>query len=890
MRKLTLLLLLGQFALAANSFGQDVNTNLLKSWKWRLIGPSMPAGRAWAVVGVPSNPKTLYVTTAGGGLWKTSNNGTTFDPIFDYENTASTGAVAIAPSNTDIVWLGTGEAANTRANSWGDGVYKSLDGGKSWKHMGLDDSFMIGKIVINPTNPDIVVVGAMGHLWGTNQERGIFRTTDGGHSWQHVLYVNDTTGVMDVQIDPNNSDVLYATTWQRFRFGGGDMDEAGPESGIYKSTDGGANWRRLSNGLPTDHMGKIQIAVAYHNSNIVYAAILAGEPGRGGRTSKQGGVFRSDNGGENWTRVNSKTTNYYYQHIYVDPSDDETVWMPVFELNRSTDGGKNFEKINMRHVHNDLHSMWIDPNDPEHIAVSGDGGVSISYDRGATWQQTVLPIGQFYEVSVDNQDPYHVIGGMQDTGHWLGPNRTYDEEGTTMLDWSKLRNTGDGMASATDPRDPNIIWMLQQFGNTSRLDLRTWTRKELQPRDADELSAKGVRHRVRWNWTPAFALSIHNPDIAYVGSNYLFRINGATNKWDVISDDLTWQQDRTFKGIKDGYHSYGSLFSIAESPLDERILWTGADDGPIWVTFDGATSWKKVDDAIPDAEARKGVVAEIEASRFDKNRAYVTYDGHARDDVRPHVYRTNDGGKSWVSISGNLPAKGSAYVIREDRTNPNVLYVGTEFGVFITINGGERWTKLQNNFPTVAVRAMVIQERDADLVAGTFGRSIWVTDIAPFSEMTEDMLNEEVHIFKMKPGTLFKHRVSYGNTIEELNGDMFFRGENPPRGTEIVYYLKNDVDKVNITIINNNGQTIRTLTGSGQAGIHRVLWDLKPEAPEGGYGRKPRGITTVAWEFDQLVKPGNYYVRIKAGYVSAHASVNVRPEPEGGVKQVPIRK
>jgi photosystem II stability/assembly factor-like uncharacterized protein len=867
--------------------------SMLASWPWRLIGPSMPAGRAWRVVGVPSDPKTLYVTTAGGGLWKTINNGTTFQQLFTHQSSVSTSEVAVARSNPDIVWVGTGEAANTRANSIGDGIYKSMDGGKTWKHMGLRNSQMIGGIVIHPENPDIVYVTSMGHLWGANEERGVYKTVNGGKNWQKVLYVDETTGFSTIKMDPNNPQVLFTAAWQRFRYGGGDMDEAGPNSGIYKSVDGGNTWKELTVGLPTDDMGKIELAIAYNNSEIIYAAILTGEPGHGSRTSNQGGVFKSEDGGESWKRVNNTMTSYYYDHIYVDPANDNIVWMPVFKLVRSTDGGNTFDEVNMRHVHNDLHSMWIDPNDTDHIAVSGDGGVSITYDGARTWQQTVLPIGQFYEVSVDNQQPYHVIGGMQDTGHWLAPSRTYDEEGLTMLDWSKLRFNGDGMASATDPRDPNIIYLVQQFGNCSRLDLRTWDRTELKPDNTEELKLQGATHQIRYNWTPAFIQSIHDPDYVYLGSNYLFRINGKTGDFVVVSPDLSLQQDKVLSGVNDGYHSYGSIFSLAESPLDNQVLWVGADDGPLWLSKNKGGNWQRVDTSIKDNEAKLGVVAEIEVSKFDKETAYVVYDGHARDDMRPHVFKTENNGKSWQDISNNLPEFGPAYVIREDPLNPDVLYLGTEFGVYISINQGKTWVKLQNNLPTAAVRTLAIQARDGDLIAGTFGSAIWVTDIAPFAEMTSANLNKAAFLFKVKPAIKFKQRVSYGNTIEELNGDMFFRAENPPTGTFITYYIKERLpapDSARLIIRDKSGKLVRTLRGSGDAGLHRVLWNLKDDIAEASTKTRDRNITPSEFAYAQLVPEGVYSISLEVGSYKQKTKIKVISEPQPVLPQAHIRK
>ena len=901
MKRMILKLLCASLLCASSfSFGGGLDADLLANWQWRLVGPSTPAGRAWTVVGVDSAPKTLYVTTASGGVWKSVNAGTTFEPIFDDANVASTSVVAVAPQNPDIVWVATGEPANTRANSWGDGVYKSENGGESWTHAGLSETHMIGHLIIHPKNPDIVYVAAMGRLWGRNDERGIFRTSNGGRSWDKILFVDDTTGFNDIQMHPENPDVLYAAAWQRFRYGGGDMVESGPSSGLYKSTDGGDTWTLLENGLPADPMGKIHIAIARGNPELVYANILTGEPVRPGRTSSQGGLFRSQDAGASWVRVNDRQTSYYYDRVYVDPNNDESVWMPVFELNVSRDGGRTFEEVNMRHVHNDLHSMWIDPNDSDHIVVSGDGGVSITYDGAETWQQTVLPIGQFYETAVDDANPYHIFGGMQDTGHWRAPVRTYDEEGITAHDWIKLRYTGDGMGIAADPRDENIIYMSQQFGNTSRLDLRTWDRIELQPRDTDALRARGATHEQRWDWSPAFMLSRHDPDYVYIGGNYLFRIHGASAQWELISPDLTRQQDTEPRGAKDGYHSYGALFSVAESPLAAETLWAGADDGPLWVTTNGGREWTRVDTNIegpglgsppqpPSGSASIAdlpgmlplgswptpcVVAEIEPSHFDEHTAYVAYDCHKLDDEAPYLFKTTDGGASWTSVTGDLPI-GSTWVVKEDPAHAKVLYAGTEFGIYVTIDGGGHWERLLGNLPRVGTRSLAIQARDKDLVAATYGRSIWVTDIAPFAEMADGALDEPLHLFAVKPATLFKTRVTYGNTIEEMNGDMFFRAANPPDGALIRYHLRDAASDVRIEIRDASGALVRALAGGGARGLHMVEWDLKTDETAGRERERRAPVTPSEWEFSQKVAPGRYRIRIIADELTARSFVTV---------------
>jgi photosystem II stability/assembly factor-like uncharacterized protein len=885
------------FALPTSLRAQELTPAHTASLEWRLLGPSMPAGRAWTVVGVESDPKTQYLTTAGGGIWKTTNHGTTYEPIFNFEGSASTGAVAVAPSNPDIVWVGTGEPANTRANSWGDGVYRSDDGGLSWTNKGLRDSYLISRIVIHPTDPDRVWVAAMGHLWGTNAERGIFRTQNGGETWEKVLFVNDTTGAMDLEMDPHDPDVLYAGMWQRFRYGGGDMDESGPGSGVFKSTDGGTTWTRLGNGLPTEDMGKIHLTVARNDSRIVYAGILTREPRE--REGSQTGLYRSADAGATWERVSDPSTGYYYQNVFVDPSEDDRVYMPVFELNVSEDGGRTWREVNIRGVHNDLHGMWIDPTDPDHLVIVGDGGVNTTFDRGETWMVSALPIGQFYEISVDNQDPWHVIGGMQDTGHWLGPNRVYDEEGITDEDWIKLRYVGDGMASATDPRDPNVIYLVQQFGNTSRMDLRNWERVELQP-TAEVLDALGITGPVRYNWTPAMILSEHDPDYIYLGSNYLFRIEGRAGHVQRLSGDLTWQQDRTLRGVEDGYHSYGTIFSVAESKFDARTLWVGADDGPIWVTRDDGNHWTRVDGNIPSAP-ENCVVAEIHTSRFERGAAYAALDCHARDDHAPYLYRTDDYGASWTSVVGDLE-DGPAYVVLEDPDNPEVLYAGVEHGVMVTLDGGSQWAQLGSGLPTAGVRTMAIQPRDRDLAVGTFGRAIWTVDVGPLAEMGQ-ALTSPLHLFPVERATRFRWRVTYGNTIEELNGNELFRASTPPVGTAIHYSVDAGASSpgsttgrptgpepgARIVISDASGAVVRTLEGPGSPGVHRVWWDLRSDATANAtYGRGEG--TPSEWAFRQLVPVGTYRVTIEVGDDLVTRTVQVRDEPSDGVRQAHPRR
>lgn len=854
---------------------------------YRLIGPPNPSGRVWQVVGVPrpdGRPSTtFYVCTAGGGVWKSVNNGTTLEPLSNDAPVASCGAVAVAPSDPQQVWVGTGEPASVRSNSQGRGVFRSGDGGTTWTSAGLEESEQIGAIVIHPRDPRTVWVAALGHLWGRNPERGVFKTTDGGATWARVLFVDDTSGALDLAIDPRNPDVLYATTWQRFRFGAGDMLENGPGSGLWKTTDGGAHWRRLTRGLPTESVGKVEVEVAPSRPDVVYASILTGQPaGRNKRTVETGGVFRSDDAGETWRRVNEKMTSYFYDHILVDPSNADRVWLPVFELWRSDDGGRTFAEHNMRHIHNDLHGLWIDPGDPAHMIVGGDGGVDSTFDGGATWMQHVLPIGQFYEVSADDRRPYRVYGGMQDTGHWMGPSVTWDGEGITSHDWKKLRWVGDGMAVQADPRTPDLIYMVQEFGNTSRLDLRDWTRLELQPQ-----GASGAPGEYRWDWTPPFALSLSEPDTFYLGANHLFKCripSGARRGWvDAcrrISPDLTAQQDRKLEGVKDGYHSYGALFAFAQSPADPKVLWAGADDGPIHISRDDGGRWARVDGNLKGAPVG-AVVSKIEPSRTAAGTAYVALDLHTRDDDRPYLYRTADFGATWTEVTGDLPSFGSTFVIREDPRNPRVLYVGTEVGVFVSIDGGGHWVRWKANLPTAPVRALVVQPRQRDLVVGTFGRSIWVGDAAPLAQM-EEALSRSAFLFDVPDAVAYTVRETYGNTIEELNGDMFFRGENPPYGTVITYRLQEDQSgPVALEVVETaSGKILRKLEAPGTAGLHRVAWDLETDAAkakkpeEEGAGAEPE-LTPSEQQATRIVPPGTYRVtlRLPSGQISREVRV-----------------
>jgi photosystem II stability/assembly factor-like uncharacterized protein len=908
MRRRFVVLLGGMALAAATAIAPRAQTPprldaaLLARIPLRLIGPSAPSGRVWSVTGVPGQPKTFYACTAEGGVWRTTNNGTTTAQIFDQENAASCGAVAIAPSDPNIIWVGSGEPAARQSVAPGYGVYKSVDGGKTWQHLGLETTQEIAAIVIDPRDPQTVYVGAMGHLWGTNTDRGLFKTTDGGRTWRKTLFVDEMTGCIDVAADPHDPNVVYATTWQRLRSGGAEMRESGPGSGIYKSTDRGEHWTRLTNGLPAEPLSKITLAVAQKTRGLVYAYVLSGEAGRGGRTSDAGGVFRSDDGGASWRRVSPKlSSRTYYTHIKIDPTNDRRLFILDLELWRSDDSGATWVKHNMKNIHNDLHGLWIDPNDADHLVLAGDGGVNVTVDGGTAWYQTVMPLGQFYDIDVDMREPYWVYGGMQDTASWAGPSRTYDNEGITDHDWIKLRSVGDGMAIHPHPRDPNIIYLAQNNGNLAHLDLRTWTRTELQPDPS--MAAALALHQFRWDWSPPFIVSATDPNMLYVGANYVFRCEigaaGANREvahtCTVISPDLTAQQDKTHPPVGQGYFSYGALFSLAQSPVDANVLWAGADDGPIHVTRDGGKNWTRVDASLPAGPYKEGFVSKIEPSRTAAGTAYVAYDLHYHDDFRPYLFKTMDFGRTWTAITNDLPAWGSTYVIREDPHNPRVLYVGTESGLFVSIDGSAHWVRWKSTMPYTAVRSLVVHPRDRELVVGTFGLSLWIGDVSVIEQL-ESAIGQKTFLFDVKPPVAHNIRYTYGTGVEEINGDLFFRAANPPYGATISYYLKDAIaGDVKLAVNDTSGTVVRTLTGPGRAGLHHVQWDLetdaaKPQVQQGGGGRgggDRSAVTLSERQRRRRVSPGEYTVALTAGTATLRKTVVVKAEPDGVRRVLP---
>jgi photosystem II stability/assembly factor-like uncharacterized protein len=856
-------------AISNSAFAQaKVDETVLKNLQWRSIGPAIMGGRIDDIAAVEANPNIFYVGAATGGVWKTTNNGTTFEPVFDEQGSTSIGDIAIAPSDPNVIWVGTGEPNNRQSSSWGDGIYRSLDGGKTWKNMGLTDSRHIGRVQIDPHNPDIVYVAAVGHLWGPNKERGVYKTMDGGKTWSNVLFINEDTGVIDLAMDPQSPMTLYAAAYQRrrtpFGFNGG-----GPGSAIYKTIDGGATWKKLTTDLPEGPTGRIGIDIYRSNPNIVYAIM----------ENAKGGVFRSEDRGEHWRKMSDLDSRpMYYSQIRVDPNNDQRIWQLAAPMYVSDDGGKTWATNVVTRIHGDFHAMWIDPKDSNHMLTGSDGGIHESYDRGRSWDFiNTIPLGQFYEVSVDNQKPFWVYGGLQDNGSWAGPSGTLNIEGITNDDWFRV-DGGDGFYTVVDTNDPTVMYTESQQGFVSRLELKTGERKSIKPQ------APPREKPYRFDWNSPMVISSHNNQTIYFGGNRVFKSTDRGNTW-TRSEDLSRNEDRDKKPIMgvlpdknmlsrhDGQETYGQVVTLAESSLKEGLLYAGTDDGNLQVSRDGGKSWKNLTGKVPGVPERT-YVSRVVPSRFAEGTVYVTFDGHRGDDLGTYVFRSTDYGESWKSLKGNLPAGATARVIREHPRNENLLFLGTEFGAYVSFDRGEHWTRIKGNLPLVRVDDIQIQPRDNALVLATHGRSIWVLDdLSALEKMTQPMIAKDVHLFDIAPATHFRLYNRKGNT-----GHKWFAASNPPYGAVINYYLnEKPKDDVKITITDRSGKVMRELTGAKESGMGRVVWDLRMSSPDpspspeaGGFFGPPRG---------PRVPPGEYNVKLATGTRQATGTVRVEEDP-----------
>lgn len=893
----------------------------ISSLKFREIGPATMGGRINDIEVPASDSRIIYAATAASGILKSVNGGTSWTVIFDKEAVGSVGDMAIAPSNPSILWAGTGESNNRQSSSWGNGVYRSLDAGKTWKMMGLAETHHIARVVIHPTNPDIVYVAATGKLWSASPERGVYKTTDGGKSWQHVLKVNADTGATEIAIDNESPNILYAAMYQRRRtvFG---FNGSGEGSALYKSNDSGETWKKITNGMPYNtetapnpkpenllETGRNAIAVYAKDTNIVYALI----------EHANGGVYRSNDKGETWTRVSDMANNprpMFFSQIRVDPNNDQRVWIAGVTMQYSEDGGKTFTGNFSRAPHADTHGIWINPNDSNHIINGNDGGINISYDRGRTWDfANTVPIGQFYEVGADNSMPYRVCGGLQDNNTWCGPSMSFNPRGITNDDWFAIGG-GDGFFAQPDPNDPDTIYAESQDGNILRRNVKTGESKGIRPREEEGEK----KYRFQWN-TPIVISNFDSKTIYYPG-NFVFKSTNRGDSWTKVSPDLTTDIDRNALPIMgkvpdkntrsrhDGVQQYPTISAFSESPVNANVLWAGTDDGNLQVSRDGQT-WKNVVDKISGVP--KGTyVSRVIASKQAEGTAYVTFDGHRMSDFKVYVYMTSDFGETWKSISSNLPQNtGIVSVIREHPRNLNLLFVGTEFGIFASFNRGEKWIQMKLGLPTVPVDDILIHPRENDLILGTHGRSIWILDdITPLEQMNASVLASSVHLFDIRNSVMWR---TWNN--KPLTSDKVFYGQNPPNGALVNYYLKTalgDKESVTITIQDSQGQTIRTQNctkvatvpatpapqgqggggggfggggGGGQAcnatqGLNRFVWDMRtrpatppgPAVVGGGFGG---GFGQLGFRVD----PGIYTVKIKLGEQEMSKTVTVIDDP-----------
>lgn len=859
-----------------NGYSQDAEKigKLFQKLSWRCVGPAVMGGRTVDIEAVEKKPRIIYAAIGPSGVWKSENSGITWKPVFHKEKTVSVGDIAISPSHPNIIWVGTGEATCRNSVTIGDGVYQSKEGGKTWKNMGLKETRHISRIIINPGDPNIVYVAAMGHLWGPNKERGIYKTIDGGKTWKKVLYINENSGFADLAMDPDDSLTLYAAAYEHRRlpyyFSSG-----GAGSGLFKSTDGGESWKRLTKDLPEGILGRIGIAVSRSNPDVIYALI----------EHKDGGIWRSEDKGKTWKRMcDNKTYKminfrpFYYSQIRVDPSNDKVVYVFSGGLYVSKDMGKKFKVISAG-THPDHHALWIDPSNPLHLIDGNDGGIDITYDGGKSWYDIKhMTLAEVYHIGFDMRNPYYVYCGLQDNGSWGGPSVSLDPGGITNRDWYKIGG-GDGFYTQVDPSDPNIIYSNWQMNGLYRYDLKIGRSKNIRPL----ASSKEPPHR--FNWNSPIHISPHDPNTVYTGGNYLFKTTDGGHSWKIISPDLSTndlekQKDSggpiTFDNT--GAEIHCTILTISESPVEEGVIWCGTDDGNIQITRDGGSTWSNVVKNIQGLPPNTWC-SYIEASHFEKGKVYATFDGHRHDDYETHLYKTTDYGKTWKSIKGNLPF-GWIHVIHEDQKTKNLLFAGTEFGIFASLDEGKTWFSLQNNLPTVAVRDIAIHPRENDLIIGTHGRGIWIMDdISPLQEMNDDLLETDIHLFDIRETTAFirsSTRESYTKPI--------YSAKNPPYGMTITAYIKEKPkERPKLRILDKNEATIYETNLSKKEGIQRYTWNLQfvPKTKE-GKAIKPGMAGFIALP---TASPGEYTVVLFVDGKKSEKKAVVFPDPRFQFKE-----
>ncbi len=884
---------------------QDVwpDSAFLEEFRWRSIGPANMSGRITDVEGIAGTP-VFYVAAAAGGIWKTTNHGITFRPLFTDERVVAMGDIAIAPSDTSVVWAGTGEEDSRNSISAGGGVYKSTDGGLTWELKGLEDTQTIARILIHPTDPNTVYVAALGHIWGPNEERGLYRTTDGGDTWERIHHISDKAGFIDLVMHPNDSRILFASSWERVR-GPYFLQSGGPGSGLWTSTDGGDTWTEVEGGgFPETEKGRIGLAIAYSNPQIMYALVEAAAPeeadtdGDGEDDLHGSGLYRSEDGGQTWTWMNGQNTRpFYYSQVRVDPSDPDYVVWSSTPVRFSKDGGRTVGQTTQG-IHVDHHALWWDRSNPEHMIVGNDGGIAITWDKGGNWDfPNMIPLGQFYAVSYNMDVPYRVCGGLQDNGTWCGPSRRRQGQITNHM-WAHV-NGGDGFYAPQDLVDPNLMWAESQGGNIARINTANGTRQGLQKpnwraltkemRDelvlleddagsspsaeqrarmtelSERISSDSASAELRWNWSTPIVVSAHDRNVLYAGANRVLKSTERGDNLRVISPDLSYADTmkvrvstQTTGGVTPdvtGAETFATIVALAESPRRAGWLYAGTDDGRVWMTKDDGEAWTELTGRFPGLPDGTWV-SRVEPSHHEEDRFYVTFDGHRSDDFMPYVFVTEDDGASFRSISNDLPTgkPDFVHVVREDPENENLLFVGTDVGVYMSMDRGGSWRKFMNGLPTVPVHDLKIHPRDRELIAGTHGRSVWIVDIAPLAQLAGREIGDDAILFDPTPALQFGGEFVGGGST----GHRWFRGESTRYGAQFTYYIPRDVStallrdareareaaadaadagnggaprpraQAELIILDAAGDTVQIVTGTVTPGLRRVSWNFAP--------------------------------------------------------------
>lgn len=857
---------------AAHAETIEIDSTTFGGLEARAIGPAVMSGRISSIDAVPDDPLTIYIGTASGGVWKSTDGGTTFSSVFD-DHTQSIGAVRIDPKNPKNIWVGTGESCTRNSVSIGDGVYRSTDGGASWTHLGLAKSERIAAIRVSPASSDTAWVCATGPAWSSGEERGVYKTTDGGKSWKRVLYVDADTGCSDLAIDPQEPRILYAGMWT-FRRSPHSFRSGGKGSGLWKSTDGGETWREIEKGLPEGEKGRIAVAVAPSRPSVVYAVV----------ESKDTALYRSDDLGESWERTNNsfniQARPFYFAHLAVDPTDHNRVYKPGLTLTMSEDGGRTFNSSmvpSFAGPHSDHHALWINPKNPYEMILGTDGGAYISQDRANKWRHIrSLPVSQFYHVSHDMDVPYNVYGGLQDNGSWRGPSR--GASGVQGRDWRNI-GSGDGFYAFRDPSEPDLVFVEYQGGEISRMRLSTGENREIQPAAGDG------EPDYRFNWNTPIHMSPNEPGTFYIGSQFLFRTRDKGESWEKISPDLSTNNRELQGQLQSGgltvdnstAENHTTIFAISESPRNREVIWAGTDDGNLQVTRDGGKTWTNVAANLPGVP-RGTWVSSVEASAHDEATAFATLDGHARGDMKTYAFKTTDFGKTWTPLlsEGTTGVEGYSHVIRQDPKNPDLLFLGTELGLYISVDGGARWARFTGKFPDkVAVRDLVIHPRDHDLIIATHGRGIYILeDLSALRSLTREVLEQEVAFLPSKPAVML-----IPTAVQDFPSDDEFIGQNPAEAATITYWLqkRHMFGDLKVEVYDDQGALVASLPGGKRKGINRVVWPMRLASPKMPGGNSV--IMSGGAFFGPRARAGTYTVKLIKGDKTLESRVELAPDP-----------